>query len=702
MELVKLYAALLRRKWLVIQSVVFFLIVSVVLALVLPKNYTASARVWINSSDASLSVLSDLGLSELATGLNNSSDEVADRIALATTRPILNEIIWRLQLRDSDGELYSSEEILVAGLTGEIEARPNLEVTQATGTALLIFEARANDPELARLLADTSVNVAMEKSQESARDQTRDARTFIEAQLEVVRQEFDKALAQISDAQAAEQVIDLESEMKAAISRLSELMLEGEQNAASIQEVRAKLAEARGFQNQESPDQIAPNTVTANPQIEILRRDILELEQKRSDELQVKTAQHPDVVAIDALLTLNRARLADALAEQHALDPAVQALEAQLAGLIDRGAEIQASIARTTVTFAAYPDKMRRLSQLELAAEAAEDVFKSLEEQRYQIGVAEAMLMSDLQFVEPAVAPDRQSSPKLLVNIVLGLIVGLAMGLGLALVFEFIDDSVKRPEDVTEIWPIARLGLIPRFKLEGGRRIIDRLSPTDPLSEAYRAIRAALRFTSLDRPLRTLAVSSALPSEGKSTVAMNLAITAAREGLRVLVVDADLRRPTQHRAFASTSNNRGLTDVLSGQATLDEALQEPGVPGLTVLTSGATPPDPGLLISSQRLTDLLAQLAARWDLVIVDTPPALVVGDAMALAPQVDGLLIVVASQQTSRQLLTDLRGRLEAAKIRPLGFVLNKMEFKSAGYGQYLKVYQHYESSKPSAPRSS
>lgn len=701
MELVKLYAALLRRKWLVIQSMVFFVVLGVVLALVLPKNYTATARVWINSSDASLSVLSDLGLGELATGLNNSSDEVADRIALATTRPILNDIIWRLQLRDSDGVLYTSEQVLVAGLTGEIEARPNLEVTQQTGTALLVFSARANDAELARLLADTAVNVAMEQSQETARDQTRDARTFIEAQLEVVRQEFDKALAQISDAQAAEQVIDLESEMKAAISRLSELMLEGEQNAASIQEVRAKLAEARGFHNQESADQIAPSTVTANPQIEILRRDILENQQLRSEELQIKTPQHPDVAALDALIAEDQQRLAAALSEQHALDPAVQALEAQLAGLIDKGAEIQASISRTTVTFAAYPDKMRRLAQLNLAADAAEDVFKSLEEQRYQIGVAEAMLMSDLQFVEPAVAPDRQSSPKLLVNIILGLIVGTAMGMGLALVFEYIDDSVKLPEDVVEIWPLARLGMVPSFKLEGDRRIIDKLSPTDPLSEAYRAIRAALRFSSLDRPLRTLAVSSALPAEGKSTVAMNLAITAAREGLNVLVVDADLRRPTQHRAFPSISNNKGLTDVLAGGATLEDAVQDPGVPGLSVLTSGATPPDPGQLVASQRMKELLGQLSARWDLVIVDTPPALVVGDALTLAPLVDGLVLVVASMQTSRQLLGDLRERMEAARVSPLGFVLNKMEFKSAGYGQYLKVYKHYEASKPSAPEA-
>ncbi len=692
MELVKLYTALFRRKWLVVQSVVFFLVVAVVLALVLPKNYEASARVWINSSDASLSVLSDLGLSEVAAGLNSSSDEVADQIALVTTRPILDDLIWRLQLRDSDGRLYTFDKVLVAGLTGELEARPHLEVTQQQGTAILVFAARADDPELARLMADTAVKVAVERNQEAAREQTRDARRFIEAQLEVVRQEFDAALAQISDAQAAEQVIDLESEMKAAISRLSELMLEGEQNAAAIQEMRAKLAEAQSFQAREDPSRIAASTVTANPQIEIIQRELLELQQQRADELQEKTAAHPDVKRLDALIALDEARLAEALSEQHDLDPAVQALQSQLSGLLERGAEIQAAIARQTDTFSQYPDKMRRLSQLNLAAEAAEEVFKSLVEQRYQIGVAEAMLMSNLQFIEPATAPDKASSPKLLVNIVLGLIVGLAFGLGLALLFEYVDDTLKTPEDVVEIWPLARLGLVPRFKLAGDRRIIDTLPPTDPIAEAFRAARSALRFSALDRPLRVLGVTSALPGEGKSTVTMNLAVTFAREGLSVLVVDGDLRRPTQHRAFPSVSNALGLTSVLTDQAALEAAIQSTPVPGLSVLTSGSTPPDPGRLLESQRFRELLAQLRERYDLVLVDTPPVLVVSDALSVAGLTDGMVLVVSSQTTGRPLFTDLRDRLGRAGINPLGFVMNRVDLQATGYGQYAKVYKAYE----------
>jgi len=692
MELVKLYTALLRRKWLVIEATVFFTVVAVVLALVLPKNYEASARVWINSSDASLAVLSDLGLGEVAAGLNQSSDEVSDQIALVTTKPILDELVWRLQLRDDDGALYTYDKVLVAGLFGELEARPNLEVTQQQGTAVLVFQARADDPELARLMADTAVKVAIERSQESGREQTRDARHFIEAQLEVVKTEFDQALANISDAQAAEQVIDIESEMKAAISRLSELMLEGEQNAAAIQELRAKLAEARGFQENEGTTRVSAGSLTENPELASLQKELLELRQERDEALQEKTAAHPDVKKLDALIAANEAYIADALSRQHDMDPTVEALEASLAGLIDKGAEIQEGIRRQTETFAAYPDKMRRMSQLELAADAAQDVFKSLEEQRYQIGVAEAMLMSNLQSIEPATAPDKASSPKLLVNLILGMIVGMGVGLGLALVFEYVDDTIKTPDDLVELWALPRLGMIPRYTLAGDRRVIDAVPATDPLFEAHRAVRSALRYASLDRPMKVISVTSALPGEGKSTVTMNLAIAMAREGMRTLVIDADLRRPTQHRAFPTISRAVGLTSVLTGQSALGEAVQATPVDGLFLLASGPTPPDPGRLLESQRFRELLASLREDWDIVLVDTPPSLVVGDAVGLGPLVDGTILVVASQMTSRKLIEDLRVRLEAARLNVLGFVLNRINFQAAGYGQYVKVYKTYE----------
>jgi len=147
MELIKLYTALVRRRWLVLYSIVFFTLAAAALAMLLPKNYRATSKVLVSSSDTSLSILSDLGLGEVAAGLNDESDDISNRIQMAMSRPVIEDVIWRLQLRDEDGRLYTHEELLVPGLFGELEARPNISITQQQGTDILAFEARGNDAQ---------------------------------------------------------------------------------------------------------------------------------------------------------------------------------------------------------------------------------------------------------------------------------------------------------------------------------------------------------------------------------------------------------------------------------------------------------------------------------------------------------------------------------------------------------------------------
>ncbi len=690
MELLTLYTAVLRRKWIILQAVLVFLVGAVVLSLVLPKNYRTSSRVLVSTSTTSLSILNEMGLGELSASLGNS-DDIQNKISLATTRPVLDEVIWLLQLRDDDGRLLTAEELLVPGTFGELEAKPNLTVSQQQGTDLLVFEARANDPELAKLIADTAVEVAVRRSQLRARQDTTNARLFIEQQLSIVRSEFDRALADIAEAQAAEDVIDIESELKAAIGRLSELMLAYEQNAAQIQEVRARLAQQRTFQAQESGLQVAASTLAANRAVAALQERLSDLRHRRATELTDKTPAHPDVQDIDRLIAATEADLSEAMRVQHNLDPSVQALQSQLSGLLQKGAEIDQSIRRTTEQFSAYPDKMRRMTQLRMAADAAESVYKSLQEQNYQVGVAESLIVSDMQPVETALAPERHYSPKIVVNVAVGLFCGLVFGLGLAFLLEYIDDTVRTPDDLAQLWDLPKLGVVPRFRLTGERRVIDELPATHPIAEVYRTIRNGLMFASLDKPLRLIAVSSAVPSEGKSTFAVNLAVSFAREGKRVLIVDCDLRRPAQHRHFPHVSNHVGVTDVLTGRTPLEQAEQRTTIENLTLLTSGPTPTDPARLVESLRLRQLLLDLRKAYDIVIVDTPPCMVVNDSIVIGRVVDGIILVVESGSTNRKLVTDMKARFEVAGLEPTGLVLNKLDFVTSGYGYYYKAYRKY-----------
>ncbi len=694
MELVRLYGAIIRRRWVLLQAILFFTLAGLAAAMMLPKSYQSTAKMMGTTSDTTLSVLSELGLSEVAQGLSGSSDEIQNHIALATTRPILEELVWRLQLRNESGDLLNPEKLLIPGMTAALDAAPFVEIMQHQGSDIILVTAKSSDPELSRLMADTVVRLYIAETQSTARRETREARRFVESQLEVVRGELEAALTKISDAQTAAQVVDLDAEIRAGVLRLSDLVMSAEENASRVQEVRAQLEAVRSTQGLESADFLAPGTVATNSDIRSLREERLKVLQQREVLVLEKTDRHPDVMKLDTALATVDAELERALQEQHTLDPQVLKLEAELSGLRNRGREISAAIDRTTEDFSDYPEKMRTLSQLELGASAAEEVFRSLQDQKYQIAIAEAMTVSPLQFVEPAVRPERPVFPKMLPNLVVGFGLGILFGLGLVAAVEYVDDSIKSPEELRAFWDLPLLGLVPRFKVVGEQTgLIDERSPTDPVVESYRTLRSAIAFSTLDSKAKMLLVTSSLPEEGKSTLSTNLAISYAQDGKRVLVVDCDLRRPRQHRFWLGMSNDVGLTSLLLGQTEAKDAIKHTRVEGFDLLTSGPVPPNPGRLVESLKLRQLLLELSKSYDLVIVDTPPVLVVSDAMIISRLVDHTVLVVEASGTTKRVLAEVREQLRSGGLEPLGIVFNKVGF-NAGYGYtyyYKRAYEAY-----------
>lgn len=690
MELLKVWAALLRRKWLFLQAVVFFTVGAGALALVLPKNYEATSKISVESSDASLSILSDMDLSEMAQSLTGASDDLETKIALAEMRPVLDEVIWRLQLRDMDGELLPYEKLLVPGIDGTILAYPTVSIETQQGTDILIILASSNQPELSALLADTLVEVYLGQSQDAAKQETRDALKFVTSELGRLRTQLDDALKTVADAKARERVIDIDAEIKSAVARVSELHVASGEADVAIAETRAQIRQHGVFNEAESVDLIAPGTQSSNPLIRDLKKGLSELQQARAKELLDKTPKHPDIVLLDTEIRSVEGQLAMALQEQHDLDPEVTTLRVQLAGLIQRREQLATAIDAVIGEFALYPEKMREIAGLQLAADATESIYKSLLETQYQIAVAEAMTVSDMRSVEPARVPDKAASPKLLVWGILGFLVGGAAGLGLVFLMEYLDDSVKESGDLREVWPIPLLGIVPRYRLAGRAKLIDALPATDPLFEAFRAIRSGVAFAGVDQAINVLTVTSCVPGEGKSTVMTNLAICLAHDGLRVLVVDCDLRRPTQHRMFPTLSNERGVSSVLTNACTAEDAIQKTPVENLDMLTSGPVPANPGRLVESLRLRQVLQQLSGKYDMVLVDAPPMLVVGDAAALSRSAKGLLVVIEAGKTTRRMLTDLRQRMEAASVEPTGVVLNKVDVSGNQhyYGYYARHY--------------
>jgi non-specific protein-tyrosine kinase len=294
-----------------------------------------------------------------------------------------------------------------------------------------------------------------------------------------------------------------------------------------------------------------------------------------------------------------------------------------------------------------------------------------------------------ISVLDPPALPTRpvESNPWILVA--LAALAGAALGIAAAYLLEFLDDRLLDVEQVREVTGLVTLGAVPESPIEEGASVLTIVNePFTPAAEAFRVLRTNLLFASVDRPLHILQVTSAGVEEGKSYISANLAASFALTGKRVILVDADLRKPTQHRIFGLV-NNKGVTTALVGNLhSLDEVLQETRVPLLQVVTSGPLPPNPAELISSQRMRDFLAAVGPLCDLVIVDSPPVTLVSDSAMLATQTDGVLLVFSAQTVRRDTARNTVAALQQVKAPVLGIALNKAHSHDMGY-----YYTHSDS---------
>jgi succinoglycan biosynthesis transport protein ExoP len=310
------------------------------------------------------------------------------------------------------------------------------------------------------------------------------------------------------------------------------------------------------------------------------------------------------------------------------------------------------------------------------------------------IRLAEAQSTSNIVVVEGAQVPAVPVRPRTLQNTLLGAIVGLLLSMGIIFLIEYLDDRVRSPEQIDKVLKLPVVGLIARMpngSAKGQAGLIAVREPRSPIVEAFRSLRTNIQFAGVDKPIRTLLVSSSGPSEGKSTVAANLAVVMAQAGLKVALVDCDLRRPTVHKKFEMT-NRAGLTDVmLQDPSQWNGVMQPTGVNNLSVVMSGSLPPNPSELLGSKRMKQFLEHLHKSCDMVIIDAPPLLPVTDAMVLAPMTDGVVLVIDYGSTRIGEALQGKTQLDQSGARLLGVVMNKIPTGRRGYSYYYYYNRDY-----------
>ncbi len=326
-----------------------------------------------------------------------------------------------------------------------------------------------------------------------------------------------------------------------------------------------------------------------------------------------------------------------------------------------------------------------------------ESLCDSLLKQINALDVNASLAGLKIHVLEKAVPALKPSSPQPFRILPLGLMLGLLAGAGLALVRDWRDQRLRSADEITAILGVPVLGAvpsIPRRRLAARSQLLS--APNSDDSEVYRVIRTALFFGVRRDEARTVLVTSPAPLEGKTTLVSNLGIAMARAGQRTLILDADLRRPMQHRAFAMNGHNNGLADVLAGTTTLEQAIRYTVIPGLYVLASRQIVENPSELLSRPAFARLLEEVARKYDRVLVDSPPVGIVADAQVLAALCDLTLLVLRADHSTRVITQHARDLLLTVGARVAGVVVNDVSVRDnrySSYGAYSRYVGHYGS---------
>ncbi len=704
MEFLKIWEILSRRRWVFLGTFLGFFFVVVIGTFLIPPTYKARAKLIIQTSDTISSLLSSLGTRGVKVGgvipsRTSSSDEYKTDVALAKIRPLLEKLVSSLNLKDRRGKPLKSDKLTDTGLVtkfkNKVFPRPYVEVAQYKDADMLEIVSYSSNPSEAADMSNTLANLYIEDRLDRTREEYKAAKLFIKDQIQKVKEEYYVSLSALSDFKISSNTINLDTETQNAINKIATLKGDYEDNEKIILESRRKIAD--------SNNKLREIRKYRKNSKEFSRSDILKsLHTKLSDYLMDVakksvefTKEHPDFKILEKEIeTAKELIKKEKKVALNTVSLSIDPIYDELAkNLVDSYIDKNVAVAKKRLLqkyINAYQDELLNIpiknvenSKLELALTVNKDMYQNLLEYMMYVSIAESMTLSNIRLVESAAVPDKPHFPKILLNFVVGAFLSLFWGLVLSLFIEYIDNTIKTPEDLKHIKSLNFLGIIPKAKILSDMNVISKLNPTLPVVEAYRTIRNSIRYASVDKPIKTMAITSTMESEGKSSAASNISITYSMEHKKIILVDLDLRRPTLHKFF-NILNATGITSVLAAGLPLEEAIVHTGVSGLDVLTSGPIPPDPSSLVESHKLKEIINKLKETYDMVIIDTPPVMAVNDAVIIGAITDGILYVIESGRATFSMVDHVKELFTKANLNTIGIVLNKFKAYETGYYHY------------------
>jgi succinoglycan biosynthesis transport protein ExoP len=706
-----------KRKWVWISCLVTIFSVVAIASLKMTPVYDANGTIEINKPDSSLNFQNSATFSldyydptELETELKILQ---SDLLALQVIREL--NLDRRPELSgqappppssslDLAPDPLQTDPSRAAAMVGGFKG--NLRVALSPNTRIIEVHYRSSDPQMAAAVVNTLMKTYVENNFKARFESTMQASDWLGKQLVDLQMKVETSQEKLVRYQKEHDILGVDEKQNITMTKLDELnkQLTSAESERMEKEALYRLVESGDPDAITSSAGSLENTGASQSDSQLLES----LLGKRAD-LKIQTA---DLSTQFGPTWPQLGKLNNQLKE---IDSQIQAEMKQIAGKI-RG-QYTTAVQRESMLHDALDQQKQEANKLNESAieynllkrdvETNRTLYEGLLEKLKEAGVSAGLKSNNFRIVDSARPPTAPVEPNVPRNLAFALVLGLTSGIGLAFLLEALDNTVRTTEQAHMISGLASLGMIPlgsKSAREGANpkrlviasskeavELVTQVRPQSQMAESYRALRTSLLLSNLGAPPKVIMVTSALPQEGKTTTSMNSAVVLAQKGVRVLLIDADLRRPSIHKNLGIGPHS-GLSNVLTGSATLEQAIIRTSIlPNLDVLAAGTPPPNPAELLASANMRELLTKLREMYDHIVIDTPPSLSVTDAVVLSPRADAVVLVIRSSQTTKNALRRSRDILMQVNAKVVGVLLNAVDLRSPDYYYYYEYQGKY-----------
>jgi len=638
-----------------------------------------------------------------------SGSEIQTQMSVIRGYPVFKKVALAMDLittkDDSDPRLGQ----IITDLQTKVTAR------QEGYSNIVNITARASNPEFATDLANQVALAYREAHAEEISQRTDEAIKFIKGQLEDVGKRLRKSEESLKRYREDKNVIALTSQSNNLLSQVDSLegkLTETKEARKELEEVMERMKEA--FHSPLALEE-SFSSEKASGLYQRLNSRFIDLGIKKDTLLVQYTSSHPQVIEIDKQLMEIKQKM-------------ITELDSQLKILEKKSKELSREINNLKQKVQLLPAMGLELSRLEREVERTSEVYSLLESKYQEALIQNAEKPEEVTIVRPAFKPSNPiNPPNTAPSAMLGAMIGLVFGLVFAFIIETFDTSLGAIDDVEQTLGLPVLGLIPYLdtkdiqvnlkdqKQQGitgdtllrDARLIPNFGHQSVLAESFRSLRMNIQFKALEKNIKSIVMTSATAEEGKTTVAANLAIAMAQGGLRTLLLDTDLRKPTVYRIFGLDATpgltdvlmsnydiseaTRTITDIMMGKMSMDRVMMIPGIDNLHIMTCGTIPSNPAELIQSEKFKDFIATIHDQYDIILMDTPPLVSTADALVLAIEADGVMLTYWVGKVARRILKRVKTQLEQVNANIIGVVLNGVKAKTSPDFEALQRYKYY-----------